>query len=141
MDWADLHRLGGTGPAALLYIEAEAGAGLGVHTAGSFPIQRVAPPGSPKHINFFKGLRKKSVKVKVLVTLSCPVLCNHMDCSPPGSSCLEFPRRGLPFPPPGDLPDPGTEPMSPALQAESITSEPPGNNQNPHRAEKVERRS
>ena len=38
-----------------------------------------------------------------------------------------------------DLPDPGTEPMSPALHADSITSEPPGNNQNPHRAEKVER--
>ena len=49
--------------------------------------------------------------------------------------------RGLPFPSPGDLPDPGTEPMSPALQADSITSAPPGNNQNPHRAEKVERRS
>ena len=68
MDWADLHRLGGTGPAALVYIEAEAGAGLGVHTAGSFAIQRVTPPGSLKHINFFKGLRKKSMKVKVLVT-------------------------------------------------------------------------
>ena len=72
MDWADLHRLGGTSPADLVYIEAEAGARLGVHTAGSFPTQRVAPPGSPKHINFFKGLRKKSVKVKVLVTQSCP---------------------------------------------------------------------
>ena len=27
---------------------------------------------------------------------------------------------GLPCPPPGDLPDPGTEPMSPALQADSL---------------------
>ena len=33
---------------------------------------------------------------------------------------------GLPFPSPGDLPDPGTEPMSPALQADALTSEPPG---------------
>ena len=27
---------------------------------------------------------------------------------------------GLPFPSPGDLPDPGIEPMSPALQADSL---------------------
>ena len=33
---------------------------------------------------------------------------------------------GLPFPSPGDLPDPGIEPRSPALQADSLTSEPPG---------------
>ena len=32
----------------------------------------------------------------------------------------------LPFPSPGDLPDPGIEPRSPALQADSLTSEPPG---------------
>ena len=30
---------------------------------------------------------------------------------------------GLPFPSPGDLPDPGTEPGSPALQADSLPSE------------------
>ena len=34
---------------------------------------------------------------------------------------------GLPFPSPGDLPDPGIEPGSPALQADSLLSEPPGN--------------
>ena len=33
---------------------------------------------------------------------------------------------GLPCPPPGDLPNPGTEPRSPALQADSLPSEPPG---------------
>ena len=33
---------------------------------------------------------------------------------------------GLPFPSLGDLPDPGIEPRSPALQADSLTSEPPG---------------
>ena len=33
---------------------------------------------------------------------------------------------GLPFPSPGDLPDPGIEPRSPALQADSSPSEPPG---------------
>ena len=33
---------------------------------------------------------------------------------------------GLPFPSPGDLPDPGIEPGSPTLQAEALPSEPPG---------------
>ena len=33
---------------------------------------------------------------------------------------------GLPCPSPGDLPDPGMEPRSPTLQADSLTSEPPG---------------
>ena len=33
---------------------------------------------------------------------------------------------GLPFPSPGDLPDPGIEPKSPSFQADALTSEPPG---------------
>ena len=33
---------------------------------------------------------------------------------------------GLPFPSSGDLPDPGTEPESPALQGDSFPTEPPG---------------
>ena len=33
---------------------------------------------------------------------------------------------GLPFPSPGDLPDPGIKPKSPTLQADTLTSEPPG---------------
>ena len=35
-------------------------------------------------------------------------------------------RSGQPFPSPTDLPDPGMEPQSPALQADSLLSEPPG---------------
>ena len=31
---------------------------------------------------------------------------------------------GLPFPPPGDFPDPGIEPMSPALPADALPAEP-----------------
>ena len=34
--------------------------------------------------------------------------------------------NGLPFPSPGDLPDPGIEPRSPALEADALTAEPPG---------------
>ena len=33
---------------------------------------------------------------------------------------------GLPFPSPGDFPDPGIKPGSPALQADALLSEPPG---------------
>ena len=33
---------------------------------------------------------------------------------------------GLPFPSPGDLPDPGIEPGSSALEADALPSEPPG---------------
>ena len=43
---------------------------------------------------------------------------------------MEFSRqeywRGLPFPTPGNLPDPGIKPGSPAWQADSSPSEPPG---------------
>ena len=34
---------------------------------------------------------------------------------------------GLPFPSPGDLPDPGIQPQSPTLQADTLPSESPGN--------------
>ena len=44
---------------------------------------------------------------------------------------MEFSRQeywsGLPFPSPGDLPNPGIEPGSPALQVDALPSEPPGN--------------
>ena len=43
---------------------------------------------------------------------------------------MGFPRQeywqGLPFPSPGDLPDPGIEPVSPALAIRFFTTEPPG---------------
>ena len=39
---------------------------------------------------------------------------------------------GLPFPSPRDLPDPGTEPRSLALEANSLPSEPPGKPKPPY---------
>ena len=53
-----------------------------------------------------------------------------MDCSLPGlsvhvDSSGKNTGVGLPCPPPGDLPDPGIEPRSPALQMDSLPSEPP----------------
>ena len=69
-----------------------------------------------------------------LVTQLYPTLCNPMDCSPPGSSVRgDSPGKDTgigsscrPCPPPGDLPDPGIEPGSPALQANSLPAELPG---------------
>ena len=65
-----------------------------------------------------------------LVAQSCLTLCDLMDCSPPDSSVHKiFQARileGLPFPPPGDLLDPGIEsesPVSPALQVDSLPTE------------------
>ena len=81
------------------------------------------------------------------VAQSCLTLCDPMDCSTPGlpvhhqlpelaqthvhrvSDAIQpsHPHwSGLPFPSPGDLPDPRIEPGSPALQADSLPSESPG---------------
>ena len=68
---------------------------------------------------------------KVLVTQSCPMLRNSMDCSPPGSSVhgilqaktLEWVAISFS----GDCPNPGVRPGSPAFQEDSLLSEPPGN--------------
>ena len=53
-----------------------------------------------------------------------------MDHSPPGFSVHGILQaiitEWVPCPPPGDLPDTGIEPRSPALQADSLPSEPPG---------------
>ena len=54
---------------------------------------------------------------KVLVTQSCPTLCDPMDYNlPTVHGILQVRILELPFPPPGDLPDSGIEPMFPALQ-------------------------
>ena len=66
----------------------------------------------------------------MLVTQLCPTLCNPMDCSLPGSSVhgnlqariLEL--VAIPFS--MEFSDPGIEPSSPALQADSLPTESPG---------------
>ena len=59
------------------------------------------------------------------MTLSTPWTVGHQDPRSMGFSGQKY-WSGLPCPPPGDLPNPGREPRSPALQAESLPSEPPG---------------
>ena len=81
------------------------------------------PSEPPGKYNFRK---KKSVKslsrVRLFVT---PWTAARQAPLSMGFSRQEY-WSGLPFHSPGDLPDPETEPKSPALQADSLQSEPPG---------------
>ena len=65
------------------------------------------------------------------VTQLCLTLCDPMDYTTRQDPlCIGFPkqeyRSGLPFPPPGDLPDRGTELAPPALAGRFFPTEPPG---------------
>ena len=70
----------------------------------------------------FKIFLSLSLVAKTCLTLATPWT---VACQAPLS--MGFSRReywsGLPFPSPGDLPDPGIEPWSPALQADSLPTE------------------
>ena len=76
------------------------------------------------------GLEDLKVKVRVkpfsLVRLFVtPWTVAHQAPLSMGFSRQEY-WSGLPFPSPGDLPNPGIKPGSPALQADALPSEPPG---------------
>ena len=64
------------------------------------------------------------------VTKSCPTLATSWAVARQATLFTGFSRQGyrsgLPFPSPGDLPNPGTEPRSPALQEVSLLTELPG---------------
>ena len=66
--------------------------------------------------------------MKVLVAQLCLALCNPMTVAHKAALSMEFSRQEYcsGFPSPGDLPDLGTEPRSPDLQADSLPCEPPG---------------
>ena len=65
---------------------------------------------------------KSLTRVRLFVT---PWTVAYQASTSMGLSRQEY-WSGLPFPSPGDLPDPGIEPGSPALEADALTSEPPG---------------
>ena len=64
-----------------------------------------------------------------VVVQFCLTLCDPMDCSPPGSSAYGILQAKIlewvALPSPVYLPDAGIKPGSPALQADSLPSEPP----------------
>ena len=65
-----------------------------------------------------------------LVAQLCPTLVTPGTAALQAPLSMRFSRQeywsGLPFPLLGDLPDPGIEPRSSAMQADSLPSEPPG---------------
>ena len=84
--------------------------------------------GSPTAPDLWGGPEGEvSQKVKVFISESYLTLCDPMDCGLPGSSAhgilqvrvLEWVAM---LSPPGNLPDPGVQPKSPALQADSLLS-------------------
>ena len=68
--------------------------------------------------------------VLCLVAQSCLTLVTPWTVPRQAPLSMGFSRqeswRGLPFPSPGDFPNPGIEPRCPALEADALTSEPPG---------------
>ena len=69
--------------------------------------------------------RSRSVSCSVMSNSATPWTVAHQ-----APLSMEFSRQedwsGLPFPSPGDLPNPGIKPRSPTLQADSLLSEPAG---------------
>ena len=67
--------------------------------------------------------------LSLLFVFSCPVM-SEWTIACQASLFMGFPREdywsGVPFPSPGDLPDPEIEPVSPALAGRFFTTEPPG---------------
>ena len=74
------------------------------------------------------SMDRKKVKVKSLSHVS--LFATLWTAAHQAPLSMGFSRQeywsGLPFPSPGDLPNPGIKPRSPALQADALTSEPPG---------------
>ena len=77
-----------------------------------------------KNRNLHEGKNETKVKVSQL----CPTLCDVMGCSPPGSYVHGILQTRIldcvTISSPGDLSDPEIEAGSPALQADSLPSEP-----------------
>ena len=77
-----------------------------------------------------RGLQLRVGGVCIVLSHSVLSLCDPWTVACQAPLCMGFSRpeywSELPFPPPRDLPHPGMEPESPALQAYSLPSEPPG---------------
>ena len=76
-----------------------------------------------------KNLRTMQEKVKVKSLSRVQLFATPWTVAYQAPPSMGFSRQqcwsGLPFPSPGDLPNPGIEPGSPALQADTLPSEPP----------------
>ena len=84
---------------------------------------------SSSHVWMWKLDYKTAEKVKVKLFSHVQLFGTPWTIAYQASLSIGFSRQeywsGLPFPSPGDLPNPGIEPGSPALQADTLPSEPP----------------
>ena len=90
------------------------------------PLYRLVHPGFLPWLFLSHHLRL--LALMRMCAQSCLTQWDPMDCGPPGSLSMGFPRQecwsGLPFPPPGDLPDSGIEPHLLHWQAGSLPGKP-----------------
>ena len=98
---------------------------------GGISLNSAPQPPHSTHLAQPSSLRSKESEAKVLVIQSCLTLCNPMDylsarllC--PWNSPGENTRVGYHALLQGNRPDPGIKSRSPAMQADSLPSEPPG---------------
>ena len=84
----------------------------------------------PLKNTYKSGSQNEMVGWLVLVAKSCPTLETPWTVTHQAPLSMGLPRQeywsGLPFPSPGDLPDPEIKLRSPVLQADSLLPEPPG---------------
>ena len=75
----------------------------------------------PPQVDKDHGKQRRPSAAKNVCVQSCPTLCGPVDCSCQAPLSMRFSRQefwsGWPFPPPGHLPDPGIEHLSPASPA------------------------
>ena len=102
--------------------------GLPFPPSGDLPTPGIEPMSPALAGRFFTA--ESPGKPLCWAALSRSAMCHSLrpharPLCPWGCSRQEY-WSGLPCSPPGDLPNPGTEPRSPALQADYLPSEPPG---------------
>ena len=101
---------------------------FGKHKEHRFLMQIISTDGLPIWLYQFTKELFHSLKVFNLSVVSHSLTPWTIACQAPLS--MEFSRQehwsGLPFPSPGDIPNPGIESTSATLQADSLLSEPPG---------------
>ena len=105
--------------------------GMGICQSISFSILFMSLCMSPNLYNSRLSMKQDCIQSESEVTQSRLTLCDPWTVVGQAPLSMGFSRQeywsGLPFPSPRNLPDPGIEPESPVLQADSLPSELPGN--------------
>ena len=92
--------------------------------------QRVSPALSSAPLHHFSAMGPLAKFVVIVVESLSRLFVTSWTVTRQAPTSVGFPRQeywsGLPFPSPGDLPDPRIKPMTPALAGRFFTTEPPG---------------